>query len=143
MVTTSRSQLTESGQRIHGDRRPRNAPSVLRIDGRSIVWSPWVVADCIRRRTECPACHHHGQHWVAWGRVDPAPGEQFTEPRASRRGVREVTVPAWPIIRTVAYHCPACGHRTTYDMAGGGWLELTAAGAEQLELFPSPRKALP
>ncbi len=141
MHLTAGSRLVMSGQRIQRDRRlwtADDAPPVLRIDGRSVVWSPWTEAPCIRRRTACQVRHNRGWNWVAWGRVNPAPGEQFTDVRPCARGVREVAVPAWPIIRLVAYDCPACGHRTTIDLAGGGWRELAPAGAEQLELFPTP-----
>lgn len=109
--------------------RPATCPPVDSIDGRPVTWTGWAL--CAWHRAVCDHCHHRGARWAAWGRVDPAPGEQFTEVRGrDTPSEREVLVAAWPIVRLVSYQCPTCRHRRIFDLKGGGRREVPIRSAE-------------
>lgn len=120
--------------------RPYTVPAVGHIDdGRPVVWAGWVYAACTRQRAQCTQCRYRGPHWVAYGQVQPTPGEQWTTATDGVRG------PARPTLCLVAYQCPGCDHRRVIDLAGGGWNDITPepSVAEQLTLFgdiPQQRK---
>ena len=120
---------------VHGATPDRLPPTWDAADGRAIRWEPWqtlqVFVCTVGERSpndayECDRCGSSRQQETCVGAILPRRGEMFeiTEDVASKRVkdssyTRTRRVPAWPVIRLVAFRCPDCGRIDIYDEEAG------------------------
>lgn len=121
--------MATSPPRLSTGLPPVDPPPVDHIDGRPVAWHAWAPNGLPGRHLPpCDGCGYSGVQWRAYGAVEPLEGELFATP-----GGR--LAKAWPILRLVAHHCPACRHRRVFDIRGGGWVPVPI-DLTQPSLFP-------
>lgn len=101
-------------------------PATREWDGHAVRWEPWEIAPrSVHLEAFAPTdpcdCGDERQPWMAPGLLLPNEGETFASTRVkqAKRSGREynasVQVPAWPVLRLLAYRCRGCGIEWVLD----------------------------
>lgn len=95
---------------------PKPLPSIPcpTFDGHRVKWEPWKAATAVTHiDPSCGACAFPGPLSVSFGVGQPNPGEMWDVPvprtlPSGRTCLRDVKIPAHPVLRLWAILCPSC-----------------------------------
>lgn len=124
MTAKPKPRVAELGPTLAWSADGGGEPPITHHQGREVVWCEWEIEMwstlTFHVTANCGKCGWDGQRWIAWGVVNPQPGERFvaTVDRVTKhRHVygKEIDCPARPVRRLIAFRCPACKHLDVYD----------------------------